>query len=347
MAHSSQHESRPSEVRLGVIGAGKLGAIHVRLAKEAPNARLVGLFDLDPERGKTVAAEHEVRAFDSLEELLASVDACCIVTPTTTHHVIAMKALEAGVHCFIEKPIAATIDEAEEITSFAEEKGRVLQVGHVERFNPAFLTLGDDRPDPLFIEAHRMAQFSPRASDVAVVLDLMIHDIDLVLALNGGEEPTEIRASGVAVVSDEIDIANARLEFANGCTANLTASRISRNPMRKMRLFARDSYISLDFAAPSVEVFSISDQSEGIAEDGSLMLGAIEQGSRVRSIRYGRPEVERVNAIGEELRLFVEAIRTGSRPPVTAREGTAALRVAEMILEGIAASQPKIEVGRG
>ncbi|MGE3802560.1 MAG: Gfo/Idh/MocA family protein [Candidatus Kapaibacterium sp.] len=333
-----------SNIRLGVIGAGKLGAIHVRLAKETPNAELVGLYDLDAERAAQVAGEYGTKAFSSVAELIASVDACCIVTPTTTHHHIALQCLKAGVHAFIEKPIAATVEEAEEISSLAEERGLTLQVGHVERFNPAFLTLGESRPDPLFIEAHRLAQFSPRASDVAVVLDLMIHDIDLVLALNGGEEPTEIRASGVAVVSDEIDIANARLEFANGCTANLTASRISRNPMRKMRLFARDSYIALDFAAPSLEFFSISDQESAGVEDGSLMLGAIEQGSRVRSVRYGKPEVKGLNAIAEELRLFVETIRTGGLPAVTAREGTSALRVATMILEDIARSQPKIDV---
>ncbi|MCB0712914.1 MAG: Gfo/Idh/MocA family oxidoreductase [Ignavibacteriae bacterium] len=333
-----------SDIRLGVVGAGKLGAIHVRLAKETPNAEFVGLYDLDAERAAHVAGEYGTKAFNSVAELIDSVDACCIVTPTTTHHQIALQCLEAGVHAFIEKPIAATVEEAEEISRLAEDRGLVLQVGHVERFNPAFLTLGESRPDPLFIEAHRLAQFSPRASDVAVVLDLMIHDIDLVLALNRGEEPTEIRASGVAVVSDEIDIANARLEFANGCTANLTASRISRNPMRKMRLFARDSYISLDFAAPSLEFFSISDQGSEGAQDGSLMLGAIEQGSRVRSVRYGKPEVKGINAIAEELRLFVETIRMGGLAAVTAREGTSALRVATMILEDIARSQPKIDV---
>ena len=332
-----------SPVRLGVIGTGKLGAIHVRLTKETSNTVLVGIFDIDKERARQVGEEYDVPVFDSLEELLVSVDACCIVTPTTTHHAIALQAIEAGCHLFIEKPIASSLEEAEEMSQRAEKRGLILQVGHVERFNPAFLALGDDRPDPLFIEAHRLAQFSPRASDVAVVLDLMIHDIDLVLALNRGVEPTEIRASGVAVVSDEIDIANARLEFPNGCTANLTASRISRNPMRKMRLFARDSYISLDFAAPSVEFFTIGDQDEESAMDGSMMLGAIEQGSRIRSVRYGRPEVRKVNAIGEELRLFTEAIATVGKPPVTAHEGTSALRVAEQILEGIAKGEPKID----
>lgn len=326
-AHSS------SPVRLGVAGVGRLGEIHVRLAKETENAVLAGAFDTDPERVGRVAEQYGVKAFESLPDMLAEIDALCVVTPTTTHHAVAAAAMEAGVHCFIEKPIASTREEGEVLKRLAEERGLVLQVGHVERFNPAFLAVRDNSPEPVFIEAHRLAQFSPRATDVAVVLDLMIHDIDLVLALNGGQMPTEIRASGVPVVSDEIDIANARLEFPGGCVANLTASRISRNPMRKMRLFAPDSYIALDFAEPGVEVFSISD-ADG-AGNASGMLGAIELGSRNRNISYNRPTVTRLNAIGEELRGFVNAVRTGAPPPVTADEGIAALAVAQAILEQI------------
>lgn len=320
-------------VRLGVAGVGRLGAIHVRLAKGIDNALLVGVFDTDAERAAHVAAEHGAHPFERLDDLIANVDGLCVVTPTTTHHEVASAALRAGVHCFIEKPIASTAAEGEDLKRLAEETGRVLQVGHVERFNPAFMAVRERRPEPMFIEAHRLAQFSPRATDVAVVLDLMIHDIDLTLALNGWSTPMEIRASGVAVASDEIDIANARLEFANGCVANLTASRISRNPMRKMRLFAPDSYISLDFAEPSVEIFSISDD-DG-TESRTPMLGAIELGSRNRNIRYERPAVPTLNAIAEELRGFVDAIRSGTEPPVTADEGIAALRVAEAILQQI------------
>lgn len=322
-----------SPVRLGVAGVGRLGEIHVRLAKETENAQLIGLFDTDQERSQRVAAQYGVQSFGSLEDLLAEIDALCVVTPTTTHHAVASAALRAGLHCFIEKPIASSKEEGEELKRLAQETNRVLQVGHVERFNPAFLAVRASAPEPMFIEAHRMAQFSPRATDVAVVLDLMIHDIDLILALNRWELPVDIRASGVPVVSDEIDIANARLEFAGGCVANLTASRISRNPMRKMRLFAPDSYISLDFAEPGVEIFSISD-ADG-TENISSMLGAIELGSRNRNIRYERPMVQKLNAIGEELRGFVEAVRVGSPPPVTAEEGIAALTVAEAILEQI------------
>lgn len=320
-------------LRLGVIGVGRLGEIHVRLARELEHADLVGITDTDALRAAAVAEQYGVRAFGSPEELLGEVDAVCIVTPTSAHHAIGVKALEAGKHCFIEKPIAATVEEGEDLAKRAEEAGLVVQVGHVERFNPAILALRDRAPVPMFVEAHRLAQFSPRATDVAVVLDLMIHDIDIVLALNHGLVPDEIRASGVAVVSDEIDIANARLEFPNGCTANLTASRISRNPMRKMRLFGRDSYISVDFADQSLEVFSITDVDPEVGPTG--LLGAIELGSRNRNIGYERPSVPKVNAIGEELRLFVEAIRNDVPPPVTAREGIEALRICESILAQI------------
>lgn len=326
----STDSTATAPVRLGVAGVGRLGEIHVRLAKEAEGARLVGAFDTDLERSKRVAEQYGIDSFTSLEELLPEIDALCVVTPTTTHHRVAAAALKAGVHCFVEKPIASTTEEGNELKRLAEENNLVLQVGHVERFNPAFAAVRRSSPQPVFIEAHRLAQFSPRATDVAVVLDLMIHDIDLVLALNGWNLPAEIRASGVPVVSDEIDIANVRLEFPGGCVANLTASRISRNPMRKMRLFAPDSYIALDFAEPSVEVFSISD-ADG-SGNATPMLGAIELGSRNRNIRYERPEVPKLNAIGEELRGFVQAIRTGTPPPVTAAQGIAALTVAEAIL---------------
>lgn len=323
-------------IRLGVAGVGRLGEIHVRLAKDLEGAELVGVYDSDRERCEAVAEKYGVKAFAALEDLLESIDGLCVVTPTTNHHQTGLMALNAGVHCFIEKPIASTVAEGRELEQVAVRNGLVLQVGHVERFNPAFLAMKGRSPEPMFVEAHRLAQFSPRATDVAVVLDLMIHDVDLVLALNHGQLPSEIRASGVAVASDEIDIANARLEFPNGCVANLTASRISRNPMRKMRLFARDSYISLDFAAPALEVFSITDVDPDTAENAAGLLGAIELGTRNRKIGYDRPTVPPVNAIQEELRQFAGAIGGGEKPRVGAAEGIAALEVAEAILTQIA-----------
>jgi predicted dehydrogenase len=318
-------------LRVGVIGVGHLGATHARLWRGIPTADLIGVYDLDPERAASVAAEHGVRAFGRIADLLADVDAVSIVTPTSTHAGIAHEAIEAGRHLFIEKPITARHEEAREVIRLAEERGLLLQVGHIERFNPAFAALAEYHLEPMFIESHRLAQFRPRATDVAVVLDLMIHDIDLILALTGSSV-VEVRASGVSVVSDTIDIANARLEFANGCVANLTASRISQRQMRKMRLFQKDAYISIDFAKPSVEVFRIADSTEGMRES-TLLLGAIEQGTKQRVITFEQLPTPQVNALAQELTEFAEAIRTGTPPRVTGQSGAEALRVAEEILE--------------
>lgn len=296
-------------------------------------AELAGVFDQDHERALRIAAEHETRAFQNLDELFAETDAVSIVTPTSTHADIANKALDAGRHIFIEKPITANYAEAEEIISRAATLGLVLQVGHIERFNPAFMALRDHHLEPMFIESHRLAQFRPRATDVAVVLDLMIHDIDLVLALTRSHV-REVRASGVSVVSDTIDIANARLEFENGCVANLTASRISQRQMRKMRLFQRDAYISIDFAQPSVEVFRIRDGMEDVGP-ATMLLGAIEQGTRQRTITFEKLATPEANALAVELREFTRAIEQGTPPLVTGQQGAEALKVAEEIIREI------------
>ena len=247
-----------NRLRVGVVGVGHLGKIHARLWKERQDVDVRGIFDIDPERAAAVGSELGLRCADSLPELLSAVDAIPIATPTSTHAAIAEMALRNRVHCFIEKPITARYEESILLIGIATELGLTIQVGHVERFNPAVLALAGRTVVPMFIESHRLAQFTPRATDVAVVLDLMIHDIDLAHYLVRSSVK-EVHASGVAVVSDTIDIANARLVFENGCVANLTASRISQRPMRKMRLFQRDAYISLDFAKPSVEIFRISD----------------------------------------------------------------------------------------
>ena len=330
---------REGRVRLGIVGTGKLGTIHTRLAAGLADAELIGVFDVDREKGSELARAHRVRPFDSLEGLLGEVDGCVIVTPTSTHLDVARRALAAGVDCFIEKPVAGSVAEAEELLRIASGTNRIVQVGHVERFNPAFLAAGN-RPKPLFIEAHRLARFTPRATDVAVVFDLMIHDIDLVLTMLPGEDPVEIRASGVSILSDEIDIANARIEFPGGCVANLTASRISRSPMRKMRVFGDRSYISWDFAEPSVEIFSVSsDGGQGSTSTPDVdpevlrsMLGEIDAGTRNLAISYQRPPIPEINPIGRELELFVESIRTRTAPPVTLEEGVRAVKIAEEIV---------------
>lgn len=320
-------------LRVGVIGVGHLGSTHAKLWQGVPGAELVGLYDVNNERAQAIAAQHATRAFDDIDELLDAVDAVSIVTPTSTHAEIAHRVIEAGKHLFIEKPITARYAEASEVIRLADERGLLLQVGHIERFNPAFAALQEFTLEPMFIESHRLAQFRPRATDVAVVLDLMIHDIDLILALTGSEV-VEIRASGVSVVSDTIDIANARLEFANGCVANITASRISARQMRKMRLFQKDAYISIDFAKPSVELFRISDSAEGMRES-TMLLGAIEQGTKQRVITFEQLPTPDVNALALELSEFVEAIRTGTPPRVSGRSGAEALRVAEEIVREI------------
>lgn len=317
-------------IPIGVIGVGHLGTIHARLLKSTVGADLRGIYDSDRDRAEALASELDIRCYNDIDELLSDCEVVTVVTPTSTHEEVARRALEAGVHTFIEKPITATYAEAEGLLALADERGLLVQVGHIERFNPVFAALGDVVLAPMFIEAHRLAQFRPRATDVAVVLDLMIHDIDLVLTLVDSS-PTEIRSSGVSVVSDAVDIANARLEFANGCVANLTASRISQRPMRKMRIFQPDAYISIDFAAPSAEVFRIG---EG-EESGTILLGEIERGTQPKKIFYNKPTIPESNALATELQAFIDAVRDGTTPKVTGHSAAEALRIAETIVNQI------------
>jgi predicted dehydrogenase len=356
-----------SQPRIAVAGVGHLGAIHTKLWRTQPEATLVGVFDNDSERAAAVAREHGVeRVFSSFDELLASVDALCIVTPTSTHYELARRALAAGKHCFIEKPITTTHNEALELARMAEERGCVIHVGHVERFNPALQAVrerfhlrehGAEALQasfaPLFIESHRLAQFKPRATDVSVILDLMIHDIDIALWLVRSPV-AQIDANGVAILTDTPDIANARIRFASGCVANLTASRITQKPMRKTRVFQRDAYISMDFASGDVEIFRLVDEINMAAEEAAtqasegipaLMLGNIEAGTQKRSIFFEKPTAASVNAIAEEQVLFVQAIQRGDAaatpPATTASEAAEALRVAEEIARQIAAASIK------
>jgi predicted dehydrogenase len=339
--------------RIAVIGTGHLGAIHARLWLQQNNAQLVALYDANVESAQTLAYKlaqefpdaEPFRVAASLAEALAEADAVTIATPTSTHFAIAQECLQRGKHCFIEKPITTSVEEGEQLAQTAEKHGLVIHVGHVERFNPALAAIDTERLEPLFIEAHRLAQFKPRAIDVSVILDLMIHDIDIALWLV--KSPVaEVHANGVAVLTDTPDIANARLRFENGCVANLTASRISAKPMRKMRIFQRDAYVSLDFATNSVEMFHITDD-EQVPKTGmetstekrsdivpAMMLGNIDAGEHKRSIWYEQPTIAKGNAISEEQRIFAEAVSTGaihSFRATSAREALEALRIAEVI----------------
>jgi len=254
-----------AELRLGVVGVGALGQHHARVCAGLPGARLVGVFDLDRARAETTAAHHECRAFDALEELIGEVDAACVAVPTVDHHKVARSLLGAGRAVLVEKPITTTLAEADDLITLAAQRQAVLQVGHVERFNPATEILRRNVAQPRFIEVHRLGSFPARSLDIDVVLDLMIHDLDLVLSLDGSEA-VQVDAVGVPVLTSRVDIANARLRFASGLIANLTASRVSVERTRKFRVFAPRTYISLDFAARAGQIYRLVDRDGGMPE---------------------------------------------------------------------------------
>lgn len=328
------------KTRVGVIGVGHLGKLHASLYKQVLDAKLVGIYDENTEKTNQLAAELNVQAFTSLDQILENVQAVNIVTPTTTHFAIAKKAFENNKHVFIEKPITSREDEAENLMRIAEEKNLKLQVGHIERFNPALLALEDVELKPLFIETHRLSSFNPRGTDVAVILDLMIHDLDLILHMVKSR-PQTIAASGIGVISNTVDIANARIEFENGCVANVTASRISAKKMRKMRIFQKNAYISMDFTEGFSEIFFIPEEGQQPFHDGTLAfsLGQIEEGDNKREIKYNRLERANINPLKEELNCFVESIRNDMPPAVSARDGLEALRLANKVLRQIDQSQ--------
>jgi predicted dehydrogenase len=321
------------KLRIGIIGVGHLGTHHVKMLLQIPSAELVGIFDVDGERMRALANEFGVQSFSSVESLLRDVHAVSIVAPTRKHFEIAWEAIKREIHVFIEKPITSTTDEARSLVQLAKDKNVKLQVGHIERFNPAILALEKYHLQPMFVESHRLAQFNPRGSDVGVVLDLMIHDIDIIMSLV--HSPVKhIDANGVAVVSDSVDIANARIQFENGCVANVTASRISQKKMRKMRMFQRDAYISVDFLDGVAEVFRLVDEGDESAKS-TMMLGAIDSGTMKRNIVYEQPEIKDVNALKYELELFIDAVLNNHEPMVTGEDGLRALQVAHDIMEKI------------
>ncbi|MCB0771401.1 MAG: Gfo/Idh/MocA family oxidoreductase [Flavobacteriales bacterium] len=315
--------------RIGVLGAGHLGRIHIQQLKEIEDWEVVGFHDPHPEKCEAITAEFGVEATQDPEALIDRVDVVDIVTPTLSHFDLASKALRAGKHVFIEKPLTNTVAEADELLALSRSCRRSVQVGHVERFNPAFQAALPFFASPMFIETHRLAQFNPRGTDVSVVLDLMIHDIDIVLHVVKCPV-ADIRASGVAVVSDTPDIANARIAFANGCVANLTASRISMKNMRKSRFFQRDAYIAVDMLTKSTEIVRMRTV-EGEPDPFAVTMD-LGPDKGIREISFEKPEVHVTNAIREELRAFATSIRKGEPPAVSIEDGAEALRTAHRIL---------------
>lgn len=316
-------------LKVGVLGAGHLGKIHLRLLNQSEKYELVGFYDPIEDNAKNVAKEFGYKAFDTIEDLINAVDVVDIVTPTLSHFDCAKEAIEKGKHIFIEKPITKTVEEADALILLSEKYNVKGQVGHVERFNPAFTAVKDSIQKPMFIETHRLAEFNPRGTDVPVVLDLMIHDIDIILSVVQSEVKN-ISSSGVSVISDTPDIANARIEFENGCVANLTASRISLKNMRKSRFFQKDAYIAVDFFEKATEVVKMKDAPE-IPGDFDMILQNAE--GIKKQIYFENPVVEANNAILDELETFADAINNNTTPIVSLKQGTEALRVAQQIID--------------
>ncbi|MBK6963252.1 MAG: Gfo/Idh/MocA family oxidoreductase [Bacteroidales bacterium] len=318
-------------LRIGVLGAGHLGKIHIKCIKQISKYQLVGFYDADKENAGKVAKDLDVRSFDGIDELIDQVDVVDIVTPTLSHFDCATRSLRKFRHVFIEKPIVTTPGEALDLIKLATEAGVKVQVGHVERFNPAFIAAAPFIGNPMFIETHRLAQFNPRGTDVPVILDLMIHDLDIVLSVvKSGIR--KISASGVSVVSDTPDIANARIEFDNGCVANLTASRISMKNMRKSRFFQRDAYISVDFLEKKSEIIRMRSVDPDHADPLAMILD-LGPGKQPKQILFDKPEITPINAILTELESFADAIINNTVPPVTINDGYAALDLAYRIIE--------------
>ena len=323
-------------LKIGVLGAGHLGKIHIKCLQELSDLyQIVGFYDIDKEKSKEAEEHFKIKSYESAEELMDKVDVVDIVTPTVTHFEIASKAIRKFKHVFIEKPVVTTLQEAEELIDLSKEAGVKIQVGHVERFNPAFLAASSFIKRPVFIESHRLSPFSPRGTDVPVVLDLMIHDLDIVLHLVRSQV-RRISAVGVAILSSTPDIANARLEFDNGTVANLTASRISLKKMRKMRLFQNEAYISVDFLekkAENVRMLDMYDPSQ-VDKDRGLII-EMDTSEKKVPILIEQLKVEDLNAIKTELMYFYRSIVFEEEPPVTISDGYKALKIAHEIMDVI------------
>ena len=319
--------SRMTPLRAGVIGVGHLGQHHARLYASLPGVQLVGVVDQSVERAQTIADQHRVRVFRTVDELLPHVDVVSVAVPTSGHYVVVKSCLQAGKHVLVEKPIAVTPADAHELVQLATQRNCCLQVGHSERFNPVMALMRPHIGRPVFIECHRLSSFSERGTDVDVVLDLMIHDIDLVLSLNPGPVE-EVRAAGVAVLSSSIDIANARIQFRSGCVANMTSSRVSTNKMRRLRLFQRENYLSIDFQTRQGMICRRNAKAEG------------QSTVEVEQLQGGDEEPLKL-----QLASFLHAAGTGTRPVVSGEDGAAAVVVAHQVLQAIEAFAARHEEG--
>ncbi|OPC06091.1 oxidoreductase [Elizabethkingia ursingii] len=316
-------------LKAGLVGAGHLGKIHLRLLNQSEKYELVGFYDSDAENGKKLEQEFGYKYYNDLGQLLSEIQVLDIVTPTLFHYEYAKKAIEKGIHFFIEKPVTQTLEQAEELIRLCEEKNIKVQVGHVERYNPAYIATKSYLSNPQFIEIHRLAEFNPRGTDVSVVLDLMIHDLDILLSIV--KSPVKhLHASGVSVVSKTPDITNARIEFENGCVANLTTSRISMKAMRKSRFFQKDAYISIDFLEKKAEVIRMQAAPETPSDFDMIIENA--EGDK-NQIVFEYPNIQPNNAILDELESFAQAIEENTPIEVSLNDGTEALKVALKIME--------------
>jgi predicted dehydrogenase len=316
-------------LKIGVVGVGHLGKFHLNNWKEITGVELVGFIDPDDDTAREVSEKYQLPRFLDPEAFLDSCDAIDIVAPTTYHFEWAEKAIRKGKHVFVEKPLANTMEEARQLVNLASESGIKVQVGHVERFNPAFLAVKDMELHPLFIEVHRLAQFNPRGTEVSVILDLMIHDIDIILSIVKSDVKS-ISASGVGVMTETPDIANVRIEFHNGCVANLTSSRISMKKMRKIRLFQKDAYIGIDFLNKKTEIIKLKEP-----KDSNVFAFDIETPGGKKTIAVANPPIPEVNAIKMELEAFRDAILDNTRTVVSEIDGLMAMEVAHQILKKI------------
>jgi len=318
-------------LKVGVFGVGHLGKFHLNNWKEIPGCELVGFYDPDEKNAEEVIAKYGLKRFNDPGKLLTEIDAADIVAPTDHHFSLCEAAIRKGKHVFVEKPLAQTMDEAHALVKLVRESNIKLQVGHVERFNPAFLAVKDLKLNPMFIEVHRLAQFNPRGTEVSVILDLMIHDIDIILSIVKSDVKF-ISASGVGVMTETPDIANVRIEFNNGCVANLTSSRISMKKMRKIRIFQKDAYIGIDFLNKKSEIIKLKDQE---TDDENVFTFDIETLSGKKSIAISNPQVPDINAIKKELEEFKNAIEKNTRTIVSEIDGLMAMDVAHQILQKI------------